>query len=172
MKTKINNSFKEEFEEIPILIKSIKKRLDKKRKLSKIFWILLSSLIAIANITILIIASLALSSVIYDYNHSTKDISFLLDVAPVAGVSALSIIIFFTSLAISIYQGSMKSKIYLLASQDIQYEFLRYLSKENELTEKEFKKNIKSIYLSALRIKNKQSFKKSVISILTGGNDE
>lgn len=169
---KINNSFKEEFTSISIFVLNVEKNLKRKQKSSKLFWVLFSTLIAISNIAILIISSIALKLVIEEYYSAKIPVNFWSNVVPTAGVSAVSILIFILSIVISIYQGSMKSRIYLKASERIQYESIKYLSKENNLTEEKFRTKISLIQKSALKTKTKKTFKKSIISILTGGTDE
>lgn len=171
MKSKINNSFKEEYTDIPKFVSRIKKELKHKRKASMVFWILFSALIAIVNISILTISSIALKKVLDDYHISTKEINFAKEVLPTAAVSAVSISLFIISIVISIYQGKMKSSIYKEAMETIQYEYVFYI-KNHKKNEQKFNKKINSIYKKAAYSKTKKSFKKSVISILTGGDNE
>lgn len=169
---KINNSFKEEITSLNVFVREIKKKLKKQAKRSKIIWAILSALVAILNITILVISFVALKMVLDDYNSTTKNIDFTSEVLPTAMVSVVSILIFIISIVISIYMGVMKSKIYRNATETIQYRFLEYKSKENTLSEDEFKKEIRQIYNSAIHKKMNKSVKKSIVSILIGGSDE
>lgn len=171
MKNKINNSFKEEFTNIPTFISRIKKNLKAKRKASLISWSIFSVIIALTNIAILTISSIALKQVLDDYNADTTSADFASQVLPTALVSAVSISLFILSIIISIYQGRMKSNIYREAMNAIQYEYIRH-TKDLKSSDADIKKNVDKIYHEAVKAKNKKSFKKVLLTILTGGDDE
>ena len=170
MKSKVNNSFKEEYKDIPLFIRKIKKTLKVKRKSSVISFTILSAIIALTNIAILIIASIALDKVIYDYNHTTKVVDFTSSVLPTILVSVVSIATFILSLIIAIYQGKMKSNTYKMALEKIQYTYV--LMKRNNEKDTEIIKEVNNIYHDATSSKKKVSFKKTLVNILTGGSDE
>ena len=168
-KSNINGSFKEEFVEINKFVKSVINKFAKKRLRNKLFWTILAFILAITNITILILSSLALNTILSKHIIGKSNLDSILPTALVAG---LSIFMFFLSITISIYQGVMKSQLYLDASKDIQFLTIAYSQNELKITEKEFIRKIKKISKNALDTKKKISLKKTVISILTGGNDE
>lgn len=168
---KINNSFKEEYKDIKTFIRNIKIVLKAKRKASLIFWIIFSALIALTNITILTISSVALDKVITEYNADPTKADFTSQVLPTALVSFVSISLFIISIIISIYQGSMKSSMYKQAYEAVQYEYINFL-KDKSKDEEAFKKSIEKISNKALSTKNKKSVRKTLLNILIGGNDE
>ncbi len=120
-------------------------------------------------------ASIALANVVEQYNHWTGTNprpDFWKELMPTAGVSVISLVIFVLSITIIIYMGKMKATVYIDATERIQYHSVLYQAPSNELTEEEFKKLINKIYRAARKSKTKTSFKKTVISILVGGDDE
>lgn len=169
MKSKINNTFKEEYKDIKTFIRDTKRVLKAKRKSSIIGYSIFSSLIAISNIAILIISSIALDKVITEYNSSTK-LDFVSSVLPTIMVSVVSISLFILSLVITIYQGKMKSNLYKDGMQRIQYQYI--MMKGNGDKEEEIKKEIEKIYKDVTTHKKSVSFKKAMINILTGGSNE
>ena len=173
MKPKINNSLKEEFVSINALVNKMIKELKSKRKLSIIFWSIFSALIALFNIAILILSSIALEKVLNDYHSNPTSADFLSQVFPTVLVSIVSIATFILSLVTTIYQGFMKSKVYLSACEDIQYETIRYFGDKNEsIDTAEFKKRIRSIRKTTYNKKSNMKIHKALLSVLTGGSDE
>ena len=171
MKSKINNSLKEEYKDIETFVRETKSRLKIQKKASTIAWSILSSLMFTLNIALLVLSSYALMKVLGDYNESTKNIDFTKQVLPTISVSAFSILLFIFSIVISFYQGKMKSNIYKEAYEDIQYKHIQFIeSKEKD--EKKIKKEINNIYVSAIESKKHRSLKKIIYSIMTGGDDE
>ena len=173
MKSKINNSLKEEFISINALVNRMIRELKRKRKLSIIFWSIFSTLIALFNIAVLIISSIALDKVLTDYHSNSTSTDFLSQVFPTVLVSVVSIATFILSIIITIYQGFMKSKIYLSACENIQYETMRYLDDAGKpIDEIEFKKRIRKIRKTTYSKKSNMKIHKVLLSVLTGGNDE
>ena len=172
MKRKINNSFADEYRTPMQLANKRMKMLKIKQKSANTHWIIFSAIILVANIIMLVLSSIALKEVIDLYEARTKPVNFWTQVMPTAGVSIASLSIFFLTLIISVYRGVMKSHVYLEATERIQYVTIQYESKDIKLNEKEFKAEINKIYKTALKSKTKTSFKKTLISVLTGGNDE
>ena len=172
MAKKINNSFTEEYKTPIQLANSKLKMLKIKKHNSNVNWMIFSGLILIANIVMIVLSSIALESVISQYNSSPKHIDFWSKVMPTAGVSIASLLIFFLTLIISVYRGVMKSHVYLEASERIQYLTMQYSEKQIKISEQDFKKEINKIYKTALKSKTKMSFKKTMITVLIGGDHE
>ncbi len=178
MGRKINNSFDDEYRS-PIQIANDKmKRLKIKKNSSRVNWMIFSGIILIANIALLVLASIALADVVDKYTNWVGTVQqpgtpdFWTTVMPTAGVSVISLLLFILTLAISIYRAKMKASVYLDATERIQYATIQYQSTENKLTEEDFKKLIKKIYKASLTSKTKMSFKKTFYAILVGGDDE
>ena len=168
---KINGDFAEEFTSTKQFVKDLEKEMIRKSKLSKIAWVIFSVLIALTNIAVLVVASYALKVVIDDYNMPASKVTFA-QILPTALVAALAILMFLLSIVISIYQGLMKSKIYREATEDIQYLTIAFKTKHLKLTDKAFKEKIDKIYVKALKEKTSISLKTTIVSILTGGDNE
>ncbi|MCR8612922.1 MAG: hypothetical protein NC236_00345 [Mycoplasma sp.] len=167
---KKNNVFINEPKDIDSFVRKKKKELKRKWKQNKIIWIVISILVALANISIIIISSITLKKVLDDY-EANKSVGKTIAILA-GGVSFVSILTFILSLIISIYRGYMKSNIYKEAKESIQYEWIKYNSKSNKLNEKQFRSIIDSIERKTRKKKKGDSFKKILVSILTGGSDE
>lgn len=170
---KINNSFDDEFKNLKDLVKIKKSELRRNWFVTKAMWILFSVTIALLNIAILVLAAIALEKVIVDYENSSQSMSFFTYVAPTASVAAIAILLFILSLSISIYQGVMRAKIYLMASHQIQREYLEFILKSSPIkTETALQERIEQIIKETLSVKRKVSFKRTLLYILTGGTNE
>ncbi|WKX02811.1 hypothetical protein [Candidatus Mycoplasma mahonii] len=168
---KINNSFNDEFKN-PIRLASDKlKELKIKKYNSKIAWIIFSVAILVLNITVLTMAIIGIIKVINAYNANPDIADFTSQVLPTIGVSIVSIMIFVLTITIAIYEGTMKSSIYLSASENIQYLTIKYMEGQISISEAEFQDKINKIYKAAVMSKKKVAFGKTLLTIMTGGNN-
>ena len=170
-KNNINGDFSEEFKTTKTFVKNIEKELLLKSRTAKIMWVVFSVLIALTNIASLVVASFALKIVMDDYHMAGSKVS-LQQILPTALVSVLSIVIFLLSIAITIHQGLMKTKIYQEANEDIQFITIAYTTEKIKMTEEAFKNKIDKIYRHAVKKRAGISLKKTLITVLTGADNE
>lgn len=164
---KINGNLQDEFKSLEDYKRNLLKTLSFQRKRSKILWSLLTLLIALANISTIVLAIIALLRALDD--RATNP-----NVGPIIAITALVILSFIVNFTITIYQGVMRAKVYKEAVESIQLETLQWKAQVEEYSGKDrdevFKNTILYIEKQAKSIKNKASVKKALLNIVTGGH--
>lgn len=166
--SKINGDLTEEFKSLSEYKKDVEKKLRRTLRRSKIVWASITLTIALLNLTLIAIAS-------YILNRDIND-GITIESAPTIALASLTILSFVVTIAVSIYQGLMRAKVYGKASEFIQAETLRWTRKEgiykNDDRDKLFEKRINFIIKETKQVKHKVSVKKTLAKILTGGTYE
>ena len=163
---KVNNSFKEEFKNIDDFVKKILFELKLKQKSSKIFWNTASWILGIINFSILALSGFALYKVLSS-EHDLSDVTI-----QAVFICSFSLLLFVATFILSVFQGVMKNKIYISSCENIQYLAVEYKSKGNTWSEEDFKKLVTKEFNHALNYKGRVSIKKTLVQIMTGGNNE
>ncbi|MCC3161116.1 MAG: hypothetical protein K4H23_05250 [Mollicutes bacterium PWAP] len=193
MSRKINGSFKEEHVEINKYTSKILDDYKKQIKINKFFWFILSFLLALINLSILIVASYAIfkikvkldnssnwvgaTSWASSNGHSKSEYQTNMIIAVV--VASLSIITFLLTVFLGIFQGISRIEFFKIAQHKIEKIVMEWSSNSKEFKnlsddscDKLIIQKIKKIIKDVDSKKNKPSIKNTIIKILTGDNYE
>lgn len=170
--SKINGSLDEEFKSLEDYSSTLIKKLKFIKNRSMIMWGTLTIAVSLANIALIVLASIALDKALIS-QEAKADFS---KVAPTIAVAALVIISFVLGFSVTIYQGLMRSKAYKFAAERIQYSTLKWQAGVAQYSGADrndvFKKKIAQIENEVKEVKGKFMFKQALVKILTGGKDE